>query len=234
MAHVQVSDIAPRVDYTVGAAPQSAFTIPSTWGFFALTDFQVYVGGALATYTATPTTSTQYSVAGTAVDGGYQGGTVTLGATVANTTVAIIRDVPTARTEDFPYPSPTLNIKTLNTALDKIAAWAQQLKLKFTRALRQPDDDTQTIGALPNAASRASKFLAFDAGGAPIAAAGTSANLGPVSAYINTLLDDADAATARTTLGAISQADALALLTFANMPARVKNATRLALFNLAR
>jgi hypothetical protein len=233
MAHVTVSDITPRVDYTVGAAPQSAFTIPATWGFFALTDFQVYVGGALATYTASPTTSTQYSVAGTAVDGGYQGGTVTLGATVTNTSVAIVRDVPTARTEDFPYPSPTLNIKTLNTGLDKIAAWAQQLKLKFTRALRQPDDDSATIGALPNKATRASKYLGFDAGGDPIplaAPAGTTA----VSAFMATVLDDTDAATARATLGAISQADALALLTFANMPARVRNASRLALFNLAR
>jgi hypothetical protein len=49
--------------------------------------------------------------------------------------------------------------------------------------------------------------MAFDGSGNPIAAAGTSANLTPVSTFINTLLDDANAADARTTLGAASASE---------------------------
>ena len=161
MAHVTVPDVATRIAYTVGGTPQSAFTIP--FAYFDPTDIVVYVGGVLKTY------STDFSVSGVAVDGGYSGGTVTLTVAVSNTTVVVQRDTPTARTEDFPYPSSTINIKALNTALDKIAAWAQQLKAKASRALRQPDSDAADIGALPAKATRASTLLGFDANGDPVA-----------------------------------------------------------------
>lgn len=85
--------------------------------------------------------------------------------------------------------------------LDRLTIIAQRLRSLLDRCLRQSDGDSVNIGRLPVKASRLSKFLAFDANGDPIAAAGASANLGPVSSFINTLLDDADAATARTTLG---------------------------------
>lgn len=85
--------------------------------------------------------------------------------------------------------------------LDRLTVIAQRLSSRISRALAQPDGDATDIAALPIKVSRASKFLGFDANGDPIAAAGTSANLTPVSSFINTLLDDANAATARATLG---------------------------------
>lgn len=85
--------------------------------------------------------------------------------------------------------------------LDRLTVIAQRLSSRVSRTLAQPDGDATDIAALPVKATRASKFLAFDASGNPIAAAGTSANLTPVSSFMNTLLDDADAATARATLG---------------------------------
>ncbi len=85
--------------------------------------------------------------------------------------------------------------------LDRLTLVAQRLKSLVTRVLRQHDGDSADIAALPVKATRASKFLAFDSNGDPIAAAGTSANLTPVSSFIDTLLDDANATTARATLG---------------------------------
>ena len=49
---------------------------------------------------------------------------------------------------------------------------------------------------MPIDSVRASKFLAFDGSGNPIAATGTSADLGPVSAFIDTLLVATDEAAA--------------------------------------
>lgn len=162
MAHVVIEEDTPEEVYAVGGTLQDTFAVP--FPFFALTDIKVYVDGALLD-------AADYTVTGNATDGGYDDGEVVLDTAVSNATVKVLRDTPTERTEDFPYPSNTLNIKALNTALDKIAAWAQQLKLRFTRALRQPDGDTATIAALPAAAARAGKLLGFDANGDPAASA---------------------------------------------------------------
>lgn len=86
--------------------------------------------------------------------------------------------------------------------LDRLTVICQRLQTLIGRSLRQPDGDPSAITTLPPVGSRGSMFLGFDASGNPIAAAGTSANLGPVSSYINTLLTAADALTARATLGA--------------------------------
>ena len=72
------------------------------------------------------------------------------------------------------------------------------------RLLRVPATDAR-LGSeleLPVETERAGSFLAFDLEGRPIAAAGTSGDLGPVSAFAATLLDDDDATAARATLGA--------------------------------
>lgn len=161
MPHVIVDTTSPRADYTVGATAQSVFTVP--FAFFNTSDLLVYVGGVLKTLT------TDYTVTGTAVDGGFQGGSVTLNTAVTNTTVSVIRNTPIERTTDFPYPSPTLNIQALDTQLDEFTAWMQQLNANIGRTLAQPTTDATAMSALPATANRASKFLGFDANGNPIA-----------------------------------------------------------------
>lgn len=66
--------------------------------------------------------------------------------------------------------------KVVEKALDRLALIAKQISLKLNRALIAPIGET--LGALPIAALRAGKFLAFDAGGLLTASAGTGADAG--------------------------------------------------------
>ncbi len=143
--------------------------------------------------------TTDYTLTTAGVD---SGGTLT--ATVApatGETIVITLEPPNTQTSDFPlggqFPSPTVE-----DGLDLAAQRDSKINDILNRVFLVPKTDTQTGSnlELPLDSSRASKFLAFDSNGKPIAAAGTSADLNPVSTYINTLLDDADAGTARTTL----------------------------------
>ena len=173
----------------------STVAFPYTNKIFAASDLAVTVGGAAQVL------NTDYTVAGVGAD---SGGTVTFIAAPAAGTgnVILVRDVPATQGTDIPLGG-AFPASLVEDGLDKVTVLVQQVADKVVRALVQPDTDVDAIGSLPALASRASQFLAFDANGDPVAAAGTSANLGPVSAYIDTLLDDVDADTALATLTAL-------------------------------
>jgi hypothetical protein len=142
------------------------------------------------------TIGTNYTVTGV----GGATFTVTFVAAPANgVRVTLARDVPLTQGLDLvlndEFPS-----TELETALDKVTMIAQQISEASSRSLQSPVSDTTAPGPLPTAADRASKILAFDASGNPIA---TTTGLGPavVSAFGATLVDDVNAAAARTTLG---------------------------------
>lgn len=187
--HIQIDDVTPRIAYTATSG-QTEFAIP--FGFFDDEDIVVYQNDTLKTLT------THYTVAG---EGNSELAsrkvTLVTGATVGDS-IVIVRDIPIARTTDFPNSGP-LQIPSLNTDLDKIIAIQQQLEDNIARTLRLSDSDTEENLDIPAAATRASKFLAFDADGAPTVAAAVTEV--PVTAFMETLLDDTTAAAARTTLG---------------------------------
>lgn len=149
---------------------------------------------------------THYSLSGA---GNEAGGTLTVLTTptdftpTVGETLVIRRVVEITQGTDYPeggeFPA-----KAHEQALDKLTMIAHQHAERLDRSLQVPASDTATSLDLPNESTRAGKFLAFDGSGNPIVAAGTSADLTPVSAFMNTLLDDADAATARTTLQALT------------------------------
>lgn len=192
-----VSSTTSKVTYTGNGATVS-FAVP--FNFFQPSDLQV-IERAVATGVETPKAlDTNYTVAGG--EGGN--GTVTaLVAPGASVQWTIRRVLPRTQgldlTPNDPFPS-----DSVEEAHDRAVMLVQEIEEVLARSLKFPTTDAVSIGAdLPSSVERASKFLAFDATGRAIAAAGTSAALTPVSAFINTLLDDADADTALATLGAL-------------------------------
>ena len=173
-----------------------------TYGFRILDDdhVAVYVGGVLQTLT------THYSVTGVGND---TGSIVFVTAPATGTAnVVFVRDVPVTQLTDYvandPFPA-----ETHEDALDKLTMIVQQQQEIIDRSLQISVTDAASIGDLPTAADRASKFLAFDASGDPIASAGTPGTV-PVSTFMETLLDDTSAGAARTTLGVVIGTDVLA------------------------
>lgn len=197
-----VSSSTSRVTYA-GNGATTAFSVP--FYFLDQTHLQVVLRSAAGVET-TQVLTTNYTVSGAGVPAG---GTVTmLVAPAAGTTLAIVRSVPFTQETDY-QPNDPFPAQTHEAALDKLTMEAQQLKELSDRTLRFPVSDNTAVSAtLPTSAERSSKFMAFDAGGQPIAAAGGVSGL-PVSAFMATVLDDATAVAARNTLGSTATGDAL-------------------------
>ena len=143
--------------------------------------------------------TTNYTLTAAGVD---SGGTLTMIVPPATgETLAIDLDPPNTQDSALPRGGPFPSV-TVEDALDKLTQLVANLDERFDRAMLVPKTDTQTGSnlELPIDSSRASKFLSADANGKIIFAAGTSADLGPVTPYVNTLLDDSDAVTFRQTL----------------------------------
>lgn len=171
---------------------------PVTFKYFAKSDVLVTHRDASGVET-TWVLDTDYTLT---VAGVESGGTLTATTAPATGEIIVIElDPPNTQDSSIPlggsFPS-----TTVEDELDQAVQRDVKIERLFERSLRVPTTDLQTGPDLnlPIDSLRASKFLAFDANGKPIAAAGTSADLGPVTPFIDTLLDDVDAATARATL----------------------------------
>lgn len=132
--------------------------------------------------------------------GDEAGGTLTLTASIDTTyRLVIYRDPDALQETRYPRNDP-FPAASHEQVADRLTMIVQRVKSLVTRGLRQPEGDEDDIEALPAAASRASKYLAFDADGNPIATDGTTEE-NPVSAFSATVLDDASAGDWLTTLG---------------------------------
>ncbi len=159
----------PRVSYTA-TSNQTAFTIP--FEFFSTNDIKVYNGTSLLTYNASPSSTSQYSVTGTASasDSAFEfgaGGTITLGSTGASNgdIITIIRDITIERTSDFPTTG-SFDITSLNTDLDKVYAKLADIDTQSDRSVKLLDTDSiASTVTLPAKASRASKVMTFTSDG---------------------------------------------------------------------
>jgi hypothetical protein len=146
--------------------------------------------------------TTDYTVSGV---GEAAGGTITLvaGNLTLNYKLSIIRDVPLTQTTDLKNEGAFFG-KTHEDALDRRTMVEQQLQEQIDRCLKLKGTETGTaaLTELPTgSAQRASKVLGFDSSGNPTVVANVPTGSLIVSAYAETLLNDADAATARATLG---------------------------------
>lgn len=157
----------------------------------------------------TKTLTTDYSVSG-AGDAG--GGNVTFTTAPANTS-AIVIDRARAYTRSTDYQrNGSFDEETVDEDFDATIMLAQQLAAISKRSFKAPRS-VSTDQALTDAmwAARASRILGFDADGAFNVFDVLDPGELLVTPFIETLVDDADAATARTTLGAAADADVVKL-----------------------
>ena len=193
--HIEIGDISPVIRY-VGDGFQTEFTYP--FPIFDASDLKVYFDDNVS-----PETS-GFTVNGVGFDGG--GSVMFAAAPSLNRKVTLARELPVARTSDFQEGE--FRAKVLNDEFDKIVAMMQELEALLSSSLQlaKTDATDRTGGFLvPDKDDRATRYLAFDADGRPIAAAGqVSGSPVPVSTFMETVLDDADAATALATLGGVS------------------------------
>lgn len=191
-----------RTERFVASAGQTVFPF----------DFPIYAAGDIevrrlrAGAESVLVLGTHYAVAGA---GEQAGGTVTLTAgALAGDVIALRSAQAVARTTKL-TDGGDLPAAALNAEFNRLVIAIQQATRTLGAALRAAETDTLPA-ALPPQAERAGKFLGFDAQGNPLAAVLTLGG-GTVSAFAAQLLDDADAAAARATIGALARGgDAMA------------------------
>lgn len=155
------------------------------------------------------TEGTEYALTGAGTDGA---GSVTVDTSPTDYTPAVGETLIIQLKPDFLQGTSlprggTTPPKTLEGMVDSVVRQNLRQKDELDRAFKAPIEET-SISDLPSATTRANKFLGFDGSGNPIASAGSVDGL-TVSAFMQTVIDDADAGTARSTLGAAADADVL-------------------------
>jgi microcystin-dependent protein len=193
-----VASSTSRTQYDCNGSVQD---FPFTFGVGQSSEIQVILTDSSGTETILTETS-HYTVSATN-DDYSSGGTVSTVSTYATgNTVTILRNVPLTQEADFTEGMPTL-YETFETGLDKLTRTAQQQEEKITRSVKVPKSESTTGMTIPAAATRASKYLAFDSEGGPIASGGGPGSSDvPVSTYGAALIAAADAAGARDVLSA--------------------------------
>ena len=190
---ISLADNTPRISYTVAqGVTQTSFTVP--FEFFDNGDLKVYVDGTLKTIT------THYTVSG----GDGSTGTITMSVTGASggSTVVITRDIPLARTTDFPT-SGAFAVATLNRELDRFTAMQADRADDNDRSIKLKDQDATSSMELPLKADRVGKYLKFNSTSGDIE---PTAQAVDTSGITTTLLADSAVTTAKINDGAVTTA----------------------------
>lgn len=185
--HIQIGNVSPRKQYAADGI-QTLFTFP--FPIFKEEDLQVFLDDTLQ--------GSGYTVAGAGND---LGGQVTFDtAPGIGVSVTLRRRLTIARQSDF-QESGAFRARVINDELDFLTAALQRVAEDTLRSLQLSPTDPDAALILPARATRSGSFLAFDAEGNPMAAAGPMSEL-PLSTFMATVIDDTDAAAARASLSA--------------------------------
>lgn len=179
---------------------------PVSFPFHAQADLivlEVVIATGVQTVKVNPT---HYTISGTTDGLGHysSGGTINAVAAPPGTVQWVAYRDPERKQAMDLTENNSLPAETVEAQFDYQTMLIQRVADLIVRSLHQPDGDATSVGELPTAVSRASKFLAFNISGDPVAADAFSSNPGStaVSAYMATVLDDLTAGDARVTLDA--------------------------------
>jgi hypothetical protein len=203
MADISINPVTRRVQYTgnTGLGP-FAFT----FNILADADIAVYKNTTLLTLTSEYTVSTNADGTGSITLSGSGNGT----ALISSDVLTIIGARQLERTTDF-VAGGDFFAASINEQLDSQVIMSQQLDEKLSRTLKVNPGDEFVDLELPLKSDRASKYLGFNIDGDPVAVSGTSSTY-IVSAFGETLIDDANAAAALVTLGLSATASELNIM----------------------
>lgn len=207
-----LSSLVNRLSFS-GNGSTTAFSFP--YYFIAKADIKVILVSSAGVESVLDLDD-EYAITATAVNGVYpSGGTITLDtAPASGETLLIYRDPALTQGLDL-VENDALPVEEVEKAIDKTVMLSQRLDERVDRCLRiEESDSASVVLTLPRASSRASKFLAFDADGRPIASDGGISGSVTVSSFGASLVDDANATAARTTLGMGTAAALRTLLNF--------------------
>ncbi len=191
-----ISTTINRKEY-VGDGSSTSFSFP--YFVIAAADLKVYQNGTLKTIT------THYTLSGSAP---YGSGTNVqfVSAPALDDEIVIIRDPAITQAVDLVDNDP-LPAASIETPLDRLTMICQRLKERIDRSFTLADTDVSGASTeLPTPA--ANKLIGWDSAGMELAnyASATITDSIIPSAFMETVLDDTSAATARTTLGALASA----------------------------
>jgi hypothetical protein len=163
------------------------WTVP--FYFLANADLEVIYTDAAGVET-TLTLTTHYSVTGAGVPSG--GAVTTVASYASGGTITVLRSVAILQETDY-VETDAFPAAAHETALDRLTMIAQQQGEALDRTLTFPASD-EISGALPPAATRANRLLAFDATGAPEESPFTTTQAASAIAAAYTGMGTADAA----------------------------------------
>jgi hypothetical protein len=189
-------------------ATGNGVTTAFTGSFPILDETHVTVIVTTSGVDSTKVLNTDYTISGV----GGSTFTVTFGtAPASGARVTIARNVPLTQELDL-TPNAALPSDQLEESYDKAVMIDQQTNEKVGRALRQPITDATAIEDLPATATRATKVLAFDADGDPVASTMTLAAIeaGATNAAASAVAAAASASAASTSASAAAAAQTAA------------------------
>jgi hypothetical protein len=196
-----ISSLTNRVT-TNGNGSTTAFPFP--YAFHAKADLIVLSTVITTGVETEKDLTTDYTISGTPDALGHysSGGTVNFLVAPASTVRITIYRSPT-RTQLLDLADASaFPAESVEAQFDYVTMLIQRLAERVNRTLAQPDGDTLNVEFIPSKVDRASMYLGFDSDGDPVALdAPTDTSI--TTAFSQTLLDDANAATARATLSAV-------------------------------
>jgi len=178
-----------------GATTLFAFDFPITDEKDLVVQVRTDATGAVTTLTLT----TDYTVTKASLNWDHGGNVTTIATYAAGKTLIAFRLTVQDQDMDLEYGD-KLDSESLEDSIDKLTMIVQELQEQVDRCIKAPVSDAEGLNMeLPTSVDRASKWQGYDALGQPTGVQTTPSSV-TVSPYAETLLDDADAATARTTL----------------------------------